>query len=109
MMSAMGSICAFFKSRGRLWSFLVVLLLASQVGLGVHRLQHHLTPDAVAADDCKLCQLSNHATTAPEPVTVLPPVLVVTEVAMLPARDLLQAQRFAAGFRSRAPPTAVSA
>lgn len=108
-MNASGNICAFMKRRGRLWSFLAALLLVAQVGLGVHQLQHRLNPDIIASDDCTLCHFASHATPGPEPVVVLPPVLVVAEVVALPAQDLLDAQRSAAGFRSRAPPYIISA
>lgn len=108
-MKTSGNISALIKSRGWLWSFLVALLLAAQVGLGVHQLQHRLSPDVVASDDCKLCQFASQATPAPDPIVILPPVLVVAAILAFLARDLLAAQHVAAGFRSRAPPVKISA
>lgn len=108
MMKATGSISTFIKSRGWLWSFLVALLLAAQVGLGVHQLQHRLNSDAVASDDCKLCQFASHVTTGPEPIVILPPTLIVAEVLTLPTQDFFAVERPVAGFRSRAPPHAIS-
>lgn len=104
MMKTSGNISAFIKSRGWLWSFLVALLLAAQVGLGVHQLQHSLSPDVVASDDCKLCQFASHATTGPEPIVILPPSLIIAVIVTLSAQVFFTAQRSAAGFRSRAPP-----
>ncbi len=97
------------RSRGWLWSFLVALLLAAQVGLGVHQLQHRLNPEIIANDDCKLCQFASQATEGPEPIVVLPPALVVAEVIALSAQAVRTAQRPVAGFRSRAPPIGISA
>ena len=108
-MKTSGNISAFIKIRGWLWSFLVALLLAAQVGLGVHQLQHRLNPDVVASDDCKLCQFASHATAGPEPIIILPPSLIIAIIITLSAQSFFTAQRSTAGFRSRAPPRIFSA
>ncbi len=88
----------------RLWALVVGLLVAAQLGLVLHQASHHLRPDAVATDDCALCQATAGMTTGPAaPLLVLPVFILLAIVSQAPATGPVRA-RVASAFRSRAPP-----
>jgi hypothetical protein len=91
-----------------LWSLVVSLLLAAQVALGVHQLEHRLNPDLVTSDDCALCHFASAATAGPEPQIIVPPTLTMVERIEFTLPTLPLIARDVAGFRSRAPPVSVS-
>ncbi len=96
------------RRRPWLWSLVVSMLLAAQVALGVHQLEHRLNPDIVTTDECALCHFASASTAGPEPQAVVPPTLNVVEYVEPAAQTLPLTARRVAGFRSRAPPTSLS-
>ena len=97
------------SSLRRWWFFLVPLLLAAQVALGVHQLEHRLNPDLLAGDECAVCQFASTMAPAPEPMAIVPPAELFFAVLLPEAVQALRPAASPAGFNSRAPPAALSA
>ncbi len=96
------------KPRNRLWSFVVALLLAAQVALGIHQLEHRLHPELSASNECSLCQFASAMLDGPQaPAIVVPTFAFIERLESIPEATPTLGNAVA-GFRSRAPPISVS-
>lgn len=95
--------------RFRFWSVLVALLVAAQIGIALHVVEHKFTGDAAAAQEhCTLCKVTTAMAAAPAAPAIAPAEYSIGIADTCVAALLFTAAPTAA-FRSRAPPTAVSA
>ena len=96
--------------KSSLWSFAVAILMAAQLALTFHHLQHKMNPDVTAqGEDCAVCQVASTMAPGPAAQPVMPPainalLLRFSCIAAGPGQAAV-----VAGFRSRAPPISVSA
>jgi len=94
-----------FKRSG-LWMFAIALLMAAQVALALHTVDHQFSADATASEHCTLCHTATAM--APAPVAEAPaPVLDVLATAPEATVSFLVPATSVAGFRSRAPPASL--
>jgi hypothetical protein len=91
----------------QLWTLIVALMFAANLGVLVHQAQHHLRGDIVIQDDCALCQVANTMSAPPAPPALVLPVLVLIAFAVAAPAQVLRAARKVLPFRSRAPPVSV--
>ena len=95
--------------RLRLWSIVAFLLMAAQIGLALHTVEHKFTNDsAVASEHCTLCKVASGMAAAPAAPAIAPVAYVLAVVDTFVVTTLI-AGAPAPAFRSRAPPTTVSA
>src|SRR5437879_1751440 len=101
---------AFINRTRRLWwRVLVVVLLAAQVAVGLHQIEHRLKPGTVADDSCVVCQSAANLHAGPEPIAIVPPVAALLD-RIQPLSAVLPAPLFrTSAFRPRGPPPNASA
>jgi hypothetical protein len=94
-----------FIKRSRLWSCAIAILMAAQVALAFHTVEHQVgAEDFSQAEHCALCQVASGmdappAVAAVEPVTA--PLDFVRPTPSAPVPSVAPAS----GFHARAPPT----
>jgi hypothetical protein len=94
--------------QSRLWSIAVAVLIAAQVALALHGVEHKFDLGAPPSDHCALCQVVSTLAPGPAADPIAAPTL--HELTRVAAVFAPQPRIFPspAGFRSRAPPTVVS-
>jgi len=95
------------KSSG-LWSVVAALLLAAQMALSLHYVEHKFTVDASAGGDCVICQVASTMAPGASGDPVVLPGSPVAERVIAVSHDLRVTIRPVADFQSRAPPIPVS-
>ena len=91
--------------RGRLWAFVLPLLIIAQLALALHDLSHKLHPTAsTVGGDCVLCHVASNMVAPPEPTAFVPPTFTVAEQSQVAQQSAPTQSWSTAGFRSRAPP-----
>jgi hypothetical protein len=92
----------------RFWSAMVALLMAAQLGLAFHSLEHKFEAGLSPSDHCALCQVASAMGPGPASQLLAPPnlhELTASDTVATPPPHVLAAP---SGFRSRAPPRHVS-
>jgi hypothetical protein len=91
-----------------LWSVLVALLMAAQLALAFHGVEHKIHPGLLQGDECALCQVASTMAPAPTAEPVAAPSLYASILVDSIVKALPRVSASPAGFRSRAPPSSVS-
>jgi hypothetical protein len=94
--------------QSRFWSVLVTLLMAAQLGLAFHSLEHTFDSGLPANDHCALCQVASTMASGPAAEPIAAPSLYAFVTVAAVITPLLRTSASPAGFRSRAPPVIVS-
>ncbi len=95
--------------RLRLWSVLASLLMAAQIGLALHTVEHKFTSaSAAVGEHCTLCKVASGMAAAPTAPAIAPAEYVLGFVDTFVVSAPISAAPEVA-FRSRAPPIPVSA
>jgi hypothetical protein len=91
-----------FRGLKKFWSIVAALLMAAQIGLAFHAVDHQFTSDA-SVEHCVLCKVSQTMAAAPSAPAIAP-----IEYAIGHADHVVVTFSFSspptAAFRSRAPP-----
>lgn len=91
------------------WSVMIALLMAAQIGLALHSVEHKFSSDAATVQDhCALCKVASSMAAAPAAPPIAPVEYVLAIVDPFVVASLVSAAP-APAFRSRAPPITVSA
>jgi hypothetical protein len=90
------------------WSAMIALLMAAQLGLAFHSLEHKFNAGTLQGDDCALCQVASTMAPGPTAEPIAAPNFYVLVTNDTVAVSLPRVSASPAGFRSRAPPHIVS-
>jgi len=95
-----------FKRSG-LWMFAIALLMAAQLALTLHTVDHQLGLDGGAASEhCTLCHAATAMAPAPTGELPTPTLRVLGSLPEAVPQSYIPAT-FVAGFRARAPPVSI--
>jgi len=93
-------------TRLRLWPALVAVLVAAQMALSFHAVEHALS--AAPPEECVICHVTHTATPGPSAAAIATPnlYLLARIIAFVPPLPSVSVSP--AGFLARAPPASVS-